>query len=144
MTYDSHEKIRHAFMAHMTREAPPGLKGPDMSAFLRADRELWMRAFDKCKSDLKVNAQGRFPLDVAMLDLYTSPEVVFHLLPTPGSVSRKRSRTKSETKQKKSKVEKPSPPRGGGKGGGKHKKQQGRVMVPNSLKGYSGFNSKKM
>ena len=59
MTYEAHEKIRHAFMAHMTRDAPPGFKGPDMSAILRADRELWMRAYDKCKSDLKVNAEPR-------------------------------------------------------------------------------------
>ena len=144
MTYESHEKIRHAFMAHMTRDAPPGFKGPDMAAILRADRELWMRAFDKCKSDLKVNAQGKYPLDVAMLDLYTSPEVVFHLLPTPGGSTRKRSRSKTPPKAKADKADKPSPTRPKGKGGGKHKKPPGRVMVPNNLKGYNGLNPKKM
>ena len=77
MTYDTHEKIRHAFMAHMTRDAPPGFKGPDMAAIVRADRELRMRAFDKCKSDLKVNQQGKLPFDVAMLELYTSPSSCF-------------------------------------------------------------------
>ena len=56
-----------------------------------------MRAFDRCKSDLKVDQQGKFPLDAALLELYTSPQVVFHLFPTPGSSLRKRSRPKSVT-----------------------------------------------
>ena len=143
MSYDSHEKIRHAFMAHMTRDPPPGFRGPDMAAILRADRELWMKAYDRCKSDLKVNAQGQYPMDVALLDLYTSPEVVFHLLPTPGTLSRKRSRSKSEPRTKKPRQDPPSTGKGSPKGDGKGKKH-GRVMVPQSLKGYSGVNSKKM
>lgn len=39
-TYATHEKIRHAFMAHTTRSAPPGFKAPDISSVLRADKEL--------------------------------------------------------------------------------------------------------
>ena len=144
MSYESHEKIRHAFMAHMTRDAPPGFKGPDMAAILRADRELWMRAFDRCKSNLKVNAQGEYPFDVAVMDLYTSPEVVFHLLPTPGNASRKRSRSKTPPRPKQTKADKTLPPRNNPKGNGKTKKKGDRVLVPNSLKGYSGVNSKKM
>ena len=86
-TYETHEKIRHAFMAHLTRTAPPGFKSPDIGAILRADRELWMKAFERCRSNIRVDASGSFPLDVALLELYTSPEVVFHLLPTPGASS---------------------------------------------------------
>ena len=145
LTYETHEKIRHAFMAHMTRDAPPGFRGPDMACILRADRELWMKAFDRCKSDLKVNAAGQYPLDIALLDLYTSPEVVFHLLPTPGAVSRKRSRSKSDPKNKKTRSEK-SPSRKPGRKGDSKGKSKGtnRVMVPKSLKGFSGVNAKKM
>ena len=143
LTYKTHEKIRHAFMAHMTRDAPPGFRSPDMAAVLRADRELWMKAYDKCKSNLKVDSKGKHPLDTALLELYTSPEVVFHLLPTPGG-SRKRSRSKSEAKPKKTQQpDGPSAKGGGGKGAGKTKRQQGRVMVPKALSGYSGLNSKK-
>ena len=144
MTYETHERIRHAFMAHMTRDAPPGFKGPDMAAVLRADRELWMKAFDKCKSDLKVDSRGRFPLDEALQALYTSPEVVFHLLPTPGGQSRKRSRSKSTPKPVKPKPGKPSPPRNNPKAGIRDKKRQNRVMVPKTLQGFSGVNPKKM
>ena len=103
-----------------------------------------MRAYDKCKSDLKVNAEGKYPLEVAMLDLYTSPEVVFHLLPTPGGSSRKRSRSKTPPRPKPNKNDKGSPPRNNPKGNGKNKKKAERVLVPNSLKGYSGVNAKKM
>ena len=144
MTYETHERIRHAFMAHMTRDAPPGFKGPDMAAVLRADRELWMKAFDKCKSDFKVDSRGRFPLDEALQALYTSPEVVFHLLPTPGGQSRKRSRSKSTPKPVKPKPGKPSPPRNNPKAGIRDKKRQNRVMVPKTLQGFSGVNPKKM
>ena len=144
MTYDTHEKIRHAFMAHMTRDAPPGFKGPDMAAMVRADRELWMRAFDKCKSDLKVNQQGKLPFDVAMLELYTSPQVVFHLLPTPGGMTRKRSRSKSAPKPTKPKPGNPSATKTSPKADKKDKRRQNRVLVPKTLEGYSGMNSKKM
>ena len=144
MTYDTHEKIRHAFMAHMTRDAPPGFKGPDMAAIVRADRELWMRAFDKCKSDLKVNQQGKLPFDVAMLELYTNPQVVFHLLPTPGGMTRKRSRSKSAPKPTKPKPGNPSPTKTSPKADKKDKRRQNRVLVPKTLEGYSGMNSKKM
>eukprot|EP00435_Cladocopium_sp_Y103_P074393 s19_g48.t1 len=147
LTYETHEKIRHAFMAHMTRDPPPGFRGPDMSAILRADRELWMRAFDKCKSELKVDQRGRFPLDVALLELYTSPEVVFHLLPTPGAPVKKRSRSESEPKNKKTKAsESKQDVKADDSNPNRRttKKTQNQVMVPKSLKGFSGLNAKKM
>eukprot|EP00435_Cladocopium_sp_Y103_P051421 s4628_g16.t1 len=93
MTYATHEKIRHAFMAHLTRQAPSGFRSPDLAAVLRADRELWMKAFEKCKSNIRVDSTGKSPLGVALLELRTSPEVVFHLLPTPGHAPAKRARS---------------------------------------------------
>lgn len=93
LTYETHEKIRHAFMSHMSRTAPPWFRAPDIAAVLRADRELWMKAFELCRSNLRVDADGKHPLDTALLQLYNSAEVVFNLLPTPGSAPVKRARS---------------------------------------------------
>eukprot|EP00435_Cladocopium_sp_Y103_P075157 s92_g54.t1 len=131
-------------MAHMTRDAPPGFRGPDMAAIIRADRELWMRAFGKCKPDLKVDTKGQYPLDVALLSLYTSPEVVFHLLPTLGNAQRKRSRSKTPPKPKKTQPEPSAPSDTKNKPDKTNRRQQNRVMVPKNLKGFSGVNPKKM
>ena len=147
MTYETHEKIRHAFMAHMTRDPPPNFKGPDLGAILRADRELWMRSFEICKSNLKIGPDDKYPLDVAMLQLYTSPEVVFHLLPTPGNSSS--SSSKQTKKRSRSSSSKSKPGRKPKAGKPKHNapsknKQNTRVKVPAQLQNYSGVNSKKM
>ena len=83
MSYETHEKIRHFFMQHLSRPAPPGFKSPDIGAVLRADKELWMKAFEQCKSDIKVGPDGKYPWGEALLSLHTSPSVVFHLLPMP-------------------------------------------------------------
>jgi len=93
LTYETHEKIRHAFMSHMSRTAPPWFRAPDIAAVLRADRELWMKAFELCRSNLRVDADGKHPLDTALLQLYNSAEVVFNRLPTPGSAPVKRARS---------------------------------------------------
>ena len=144
-TYETHEKIRHAFMAHLTRTAPPGFKSPDIGAILRADRELWMKAFERCRSNIRVDASGSFPLDVALLELYTSPEVVFHLLPTPGassSTKRPRSpetRSSSPAKPGPKKTPKPAP-----KPKNKRGKGSDKVKVPEALKGFSGMNKDNM
>ena len=115
-----------------------------MSAVLRADRELWMKAFDKCKSDLKWMPA----VDIRLMrrsSLCTQvPEVVFHLLPTPGVASMKRSRSKSLQKATKPKQDRASPHRNTAKGDVRDKKRQSRVMVPKSLKGFSGKNQEKM
>ena len=125
-------------MAHMTRSAPPGFKAPDISSVLRADKELWMKAFEECKSNIRVDNNGHYPLDAALNRLYTCPEVVFHLLPTPGAgSSTKRARSPDEAegpvKPAPKKTPKPAP---------KPKNKQGkdRVKVPEALKGYKGMN----
>ena len=138
LSYATPERIRPAFMAHMTRSAPPGFKAPDIAAVLRADKELWMRAFEECKSNIRVDSQGHHPLDAALLKLYTCPEVVFHLLPTPSaSSSSKRTRSpeasRSPTKPAPKKTPKPSPKK-------KPRPGQDRVKVPEALKGYKGTN----
>ena len=141
-SYNTHEKIRHAFMAHMTRTAPPGFRAPDIGAVLRADRELWMKAFELCKSNIRVDANGTYPLDAALLKLHTSPEVVFHLLPTPGSAPTKRQRSPdkaavSPSRPAPKKTPKPNPRPKNKRGGNNNN----RVKVPEALKGFSGMNN---
>ena len=62
---------------------PSAFQRPDHSAILRADRGLWTRAAGECRSNLKVGADGKLPLDEAMLNLYQTAPVLFFLLPLP-------------------------------------------------------------
>ena len=143
LTYTTHEKIRHAFMAHLMRTPPPGFKGADIGAVLRADKELWMRAFELCKSNLKVDENGKHPLDDALLGLYTSPEVVFHLLPVPQSSSSTKKSEKSEPADRSRSPRRSNPPKQNKppkKPFNKNKGQDKRVKVPTALSGHSGTN----
>ena len=132
-SHDVHEMVRHELMSHLGRPAPPGFRSADIQAVLRADRELWARVIDKCKSNVKVNAAGEFQVDKALTELYQSPSVVFHLLPV--QASRKRAASEDSQSVKKKKKAK------------KEKKQQeersDRVKVPQSLKDFKGVNADK-
>ena len=138
LTHEIHERLRHEFMSHMMRTPPPGFKAPDISAVLRADKELWMRAFDKCKSSIKPDASGAYPVGEALLEFQHSPQVVFHLLPTPEAKGVKRSQKDSSEDDVVAPVKKDK----------KKKKQQKktneRVKVPDALRGFSGVNKNKM
>ena len=134
LTYETHERIRHSFMSHMTRTPPPGFRAPDIAAVLRADRELWMKSFEVCKSNLRVGSDGQHPLDKAMLALYTSAEVVFHLLPTPSGAPSKRTRSPAPDAPAPKVTPKPGP---------KKKPKADRVKVPEALKGFTGLNKHK-
>ena len=142
ISYATHEKVRHAFMAHMTRAAPGGFKAPDIAAVLRADKELWMKAFERCKSSIRMEPSGKLPMDVALLELYNGPEVVFHLLPTPAAAGTKRQRSPESPTETKTQADPPQPKgKPAAKPKNKNKKRTGdRVKVPDSLKGYSGMN----
>ena len=135
------EKVRHAFMAHMTRAPPGGFRAPDNAAVLRADKELWMKAFERCKSSIRMEPSGKLPMDGALLDLYNSPEVVFHLLPTSAAAGTKRPRSPDSPAGARTKADPPQPK---GKPAAKpknknNKRASDRVKVPDTLKGYSGM-----
>lgn len=150
LSYETHEQIRHFFMQHLSRPAPPGFKAPDISAVLRADKELWMKAFEQCKSDIKVRPDGKFPLGEALLALRTTPSVVFHLLPMPAGVGSKPHATKRKRSSSASSAAKPSKPKASKKPQHATKKKQSpkqnnaRVKVPDALKGHSGLNKDKL
>ena len=133
MTFSQHDKIMREFLGHLTREHPPGFKGPDIQSILRADQELWVRCADQCRTNLKVGADGKLPLDVAAESLYMSSTVLFHLLPLPTSRAAKRSRTPTRSNENDDKEPKK-----------KKKKQKGeRTKLPEDLKGFSGVNKQK-
>jgi len=143
LSYETHEKVRHALMAHLGRQPPPNFKAPDIGAVLRADKELWMKAFDRCKSNIRVDTAGQYPLDKALLDLYNAPEVVFHLLPTPGG-STKRPRSPDADAVKPAAK---AAPKAGNHGAPKRapkKPKVERTKVPEALKGFSGVNKDKL
>lgn len=144
VTYATYEKVMREYMSHLTRTAPAGYKTADIGAVLRADKELWTRAADKCRSNLRIQADGTLPMDEAIEELYMTASVLFHLLPLPGGKGQKRTRDSSEStdspkrrkqKKKKKKDTKPDklkPPKG-----------EVRSRVPEGLRGYSGVNSSK-
>ena len=69
------------FMQHLTRPAPPGFRAPTIESVLKADKELWTRVADQVRSNLRPDKDDKLPVDTALLDLYQSASVVFHLLP---------------------------------------------------------------
>ena len=42
----------------------------------RADKELWNRIADKCRSDRRMNGKGKFLVDVAMDELYLTTSCI--------------------------------------------------------------------
>ena len=142
-TFDMHEKVTRDFMMHLTRAVPPGFKGPTIESVLRADKELWMRIADECRSDLRENETGQMPVDVAMEKFYQSPAVTFHLLPLPYASSAPANKRKAETSSQDHVAASSAPPpkkftKKGKKGGGK-----GRGNLPTGLHGYTGMNKNK-
>ena len=143
ITYATYEKVMREYMSHLTRPAPPGYKPTDVAAVLRADKELWTRAADKCRSRLRVQADGTLPMDEAIEELYMTASVLFHLLPLPGSKGQKRGRDSSEStvRPKKKKGKKKKQPKNDKHGD--PPKVPPRTRVPEGLRGYSGVNSSK-
>ena len=136
MTYDVHEKVTRSFMSRLTEQVPTHFNKPDIAAVLRADRELWTRAAERCRSNLKTDATGKLPLDVAMLDLYETASIAFFLLPTPKGSKRALEDKSDEPKPPKKEKKKKRDDR-------PDKGDKARVKVPEVLKGFSGVNKAK-
>ena len=139
MTFETHDMIARSLMKHLSRPVPPGFQGPNIQSVLRADYELWLLVSDTCRASLKRNAAGELPMNEAMLQHYSSAQVVFHMLATP--TGRKNPRedhdmSSDDRRGKKRKREK------------KGKKQDEEVVrkrqptVPEALKGNTGTDEK--
>ena len=139
-TYNTHEKVMRHFMGHLSRPPPPGYKAASIEAILRADREPWTRVADKVRSDLRADRNGDLPVDLALLELYMSPSVAFHLLPLPAGQSTaaavKRKAPEEDDGPPKKPQPKPSPKK-------KNRNRAGRSSLPAGLHGYSGWNKQK-
>ena len=82
-----------------------------------------------------MDASGKLPLDVAMLDLYESASISFFLLPTPKGSKRTLEDTTDDVKPPKIKKKK--------EGDKDDKSDKVRVKVPEVLRGFSGVNKSK-
>ena len=96
-----------------------------------------------------MNDKGQYPVDVAMNDLYLTPQVAFHLMPLPGTSHTSAPAQPSADKKRKSEEtpadsKQPRPAKGNAKGKGKRNKQSGRNSLPAGLHGFAGVNKKKM
>ena len=142
-TYNVHEKVVREFMSHLTRPVPPGFKGPNIEAILRADKELWLRVSDQVRSGLRPDGANQLPVDKALLDLYMSPAVLFHVLPLPSTGGQKLepgNKRKADADEKAASSPKPSSPKKPRKG---QKNRQQRTNLPSGLHGFSGVNAQK-
>ena len=138
-TYDVHERVTRDLMSHLTRTPPAGFKGPSIESVLRADRELWVRVADECRSNLRENDEGKMPVDITMEKHCESPAVLFHLLPLPASA---KASTGQQNKRKADDAADPKPKQP--KGGGKRQRKGGRSgkgNMPSGLHQYSGVNN---
>ena len=141
-TYEVHEKVVREFMGHLTRTPPPGFKGPTIESILRADKELWTRVADKVRSNLRPDKDDKLPVDLALMELYNSAPVVFHLLPLPGGGGtsapvKRKTPDDEQPKTAQPKKENPGPSRKG------KRNRQGKTSLPKGLHGYSGWNKQK-
>ena len=138
ITHAVYERVMREYMSHLTRPAPPGYKPADIAAVLRTDKELWTRAADQCRSNLRVEADGTLPMDKAIEELYMSASVMFNLLPLPGPRGNKRSRDSSQSTDPKKRKKKKQP-----KKGDREQPDKLRTRVPEGLRGFTGVNSAK-
>lgn len=146
-SFSVHERAIRDFMSYLTKDVPPGFKGPTVESVLRADKELWTLVANECRSNLKPTATGGFPVDDAIQRFSTSASVLFNLLPLPSSAS---SSSSSSTKRKQTDGddEPPKPPakvakRVGPRNLKGRQQRRGQSNLPPGLHGYSGWNSEK-
>jgi len=143
-TYEVHEKVMREFMSHLTRQPPPGFRGPTIESVLRADKELWTRVADRVRSDLRPDRTGSLPVDAALTELCTSAAVVFHLLPLPGSGSSNAPTKRKTPDEAPTKIQAPEAHPGTKNKNRRGKRnRQGRTNLPSGLHGYSGWNKQK-
>ena len=120
MSYVEHEKwVSHLF-SQLNHVPPPGYACVTMEQILSADRELWTLISEKCRSGLKVNPAGEFPVEVELKMLMFAPSVTYAILPLPKSTQVKRERDgKGDGNKGAAKKQK-------GDGKGKNAKQKGK------------------
>ena len=80
MSYAQHCQWESFLFDAMHREAPPGYHRPSLAQVLQCDKAAWSRLASTA-TELRQQADGTYPLGVALLNLRTDPNVTLYLSP---------------------------------------------------------------
>ena len=137
-SYSVHERVTRELMTHLSRDPPPNFRAPTLEAVLRADKHLWIKVADHVKSNLRLDENGKLPVDKALTSFYMQADVLFHLMPThqAGAASSKASKRSASPQQ----TAREAPPRPAK--GLKPKFSKTRAKMPSGLHGFKPSNAK--
>ncbi|CAE7032352.1 unnamed protein product [Symbiodinium sp. CCMP2592] len=131
-SYVAHERYVLKLFGHMGREPPPGYARTSVHQLLTADRQVWTRMIENEVSP-KRSADGRYPVDRALLPTLETFDVTVALLPRKSEESKKRVATPHKPGvERDPKIAKP--PKGKGKG----KKGTWQPSVPEAIRKLGG------
>ena len=134
----AHERYIQKLFAHMGREPPPGHSRTSVHQLLTADRQVWTKMIQD-EVPAKRGADGRHPVDDALVPALQSYEVTVCLLPRAAVESKKRpAPPKRFAQDRDTKTQKGDPSRGGGKGNGKGKRAAWQPSVPEGIRKLGG------
>ena len=102
-----------------TRTPPPGYRQVSINQLLEADKEMWKRMADSCRTGIVPSPGYARPLDLAMCKHMESSEVMYFLLPLPASSSARETTYGPVRDYKKGDGKKGSGKKGDHKGSGK-------------------------
>ena len=78
-------KWTEKLFAILMRVPPPGYRTVTLNQMIEADRVLWKRLADVCRTGIAPAPGAPRPLDDAVAKMMDSPEVSYYLLPLPNS-----------------------------------------------------------
>jgi hypothetical protein len=87
LDFEIHNRWVDKLFAVQSRHPPPGYKSVGINQLLEADRELWKKMADSCRTGIIPSPGVSRPLDDAMMKYMDSSEVMYYLLPLPSSSS---------------------------------------------------------
>ena len=126
ISFEVHAKWTERLFSALSRSVPDGYAKISLHQIVEADKELWQRIADECRSTIVPKPGQDRPLDEAIKKWMFQPEVMYYLMPMPASkisVPKVPEGDEYDRPYKKSK-------KGGGKGnqskGGKGSKGKGK------------------
>ena len=128
ITFGVHAKWIEKLFTSLNRTVPEGYASISLHQLMEADKELWQRLADECRTSIIPVAGMPRQLDDAINKWSASHEVLYYLMPLPAS----KGATTSYGAHKEVPTERKNPyvPKGGKKGGGKGKKGKGNSSMP--------------
>ena len=84
ITWHEHEKWISTLFEAFNQDSPQGFSPPSLAQLLKADREIFLR-MSKDVGSLKLDKDGKKPLDLALARLRCDPRVTMHLLCVAGA-----------------------------------------------------------